>query len=108
MVQSVEMLVLKDTQRWLCKFRCLDYVALLIRWGSYLNGKQIDYTGSKTAPAMSAWVRKAIAPGVISVNEAEFTRRLEKEEVVFLLLHSGSETRVVVSALIIRILPFKV
>jgi thioredoxin domain-containing protein 5/protein disulfide-isomerase len=56
---------------------------------------------------MSAWVRKAIAPGMISVNEAEFNRKLEKEEVVFLLLHSGNETPVVVSAFIIRILPFK-
>lgn len=52
---------------------------------------------------MSAWVRKVIAPGVISVDEAEFTKRLEKEEVVFLLLHSGSDNSVVVSASIIRI-----
>jgi hypothetical protein len=106
MAQSAEMLALRDTQRWPCKL-CSSYITSLIQWGSYLNGKKIDYTGSKTAPAMSAWVRKVIAPGVISVDDAEFTRKLEKEEVVFLLLHSGSDNRVVVSAAIIKILSLK-
>lgn len=73
-----------------------SYRALIYQY-SYLNGKKIDYTGSKTVPAMSAWVRKAMAPGVVSVDDAEFNRRLKDEEVVFLLLHSEEDKRVVVS-----------
>jgi hypothetical protein len=64
---------------------------------SYLNGKKIDYTGSKNVPAMEKFIRKAIAPGVVKVNSAdEFNERLEKEDVAFLLLHSGSDRKVVV------------
>jgi hypothetical protein len=64
---------------------------------SYLNGKKIDYTGSKNVPAMENFIRKAVAPGVVKVNSAdEFNERLEKEDVAFLLLHGGSDRKVVV------------
>ncbi|PVF99148.1 thioredoxin-domain-containing protein [Serendipita vermifera] len=61
----------------------------------YLNGKKIDYTGSKTLPAMETFVRKAVAPGIVKVNTAdEFNEKLENEDVAFLLLHSGNDRRI--------------
>jgi hypothetical protein len=47
--------------------------------------------------AMASWVRKAIAPGVKSVDTQGFNDKLDDDEVVFLLLHSGSDNRVLVS-----------
>jgi thioredoxin domain-containing protein 5 len=64
---------------------------------SYLNGKKIDYTGRKSVAAIASWVRKAIAPGVRSVDTQGFNDKLDNDEVVFLLLHSGSDNRVLVS-----------
>jgi len=45
---------------------------------------------------MSAFVRKAVAPGVTVVDTLGFNTKLDDDEVVFLLLHSGSDNRVLV------------
>ena len=44
---------------------------------------------------MTGFVRKAMAPGVTAVSSVSFNLNLEEDEVVFLLLHSGSDSRVV-------------
>lgn len=61
---------------------------------SYLNGKKVDYTGRKSLDAMSTFIRKAMAPGVTPINAETYSMKLEEDEVFFLLLHSGSDSRV--------------
>ena len=54
---------------------------------------------------MAAWVRKAIAPGIKYVDTQTFNEKLDQDEVVFLLLHSGSDSRVLVSPLQSTVMP---
>ncbi|KIM20922.1 hypothetical protein M408DRAFT_118006 [Serendipita vermifera MAFF 305830] len=60
----------------------------------YLNGRKVDYTGRKALDAMATFARKAVAPGVTTVDAETFNDKLDSDEVVFLLLHTGSDQRV--------------
>ncbi|CCA75808.1 related to protein disulfide isomerase-Laccaria bicolor [Serendipita indica DSM 11827] len=61
----------------------------------YLNGKKVDYTGSKSVPAMEDFARKVMSPRVEAVDEEQFEKKLKEQEVIFLLLHSGKDERLV-------------
>ncbi|KIM20091.1 hypothetical protein M408DRAFT_13179 [Serendipita vermifera MAFF 305830] len=60
----------------------------------YLNGRKVDYAGRKALDAMSTFARKAFAPGFTKVDAETFNKKLNLDEVVFLLLHTGSDQRV--------------
>ncbi|KAG8820676.1 hypothetical protein FRC19_008676 [Serendipita sp. 401] len=60
----------------------------------YLNGKKIEYTGSKSVSAMEEYIRKAMSPRIETVDHTQYNSRLKEEDVLFLLLHSGKDNRV--------------
>jgi thioredoxin domain-containing protein 5 len=64
---------------------------MLIHSHSYHNGQKADYTGEKSIEAMAAFVRKAIAPGVIAVTAEDFQSKVDAEDVFYLLIHKKTD-----------------
>ena len=64
---------------------------VLIESGSYHNGQRVDYTSEKSVEVMSAFVKKAIAPGVVAVTATDFQSKIDAEDVFYLLMHKKTD-----------------
>ena len=64
---------------------------VLIDPRSYHNGQKVDYTGEKSVEAMTGFVKKAIAPGVVAVTAETLQSKIDAEDVFYLLVHKKTD-----------------
>ena len=67
------------------------WTLVLIDSCSYHNGQRVDYTGEKSVEAMTGFVKKAIAPGVVAVTAEDFQSRVDAEDVFYLLMYKKTD-----------------
>jgi len=64
---------------------------MLIDLRSYHNGQRVDYTGEKSVEAMTGFVKKAIAPGVVAVTAEDFQSKIDAEDMFYLLMYRKTD-----------------
>jgi thioredoxin domain-containing protein 5 len=64
---------------------------MLIDSHSYHNGQRVDYTGEKSVEAMTGFVKKAIAPGVVAVTAEDLDSKINAEDVFYLLMYKKTD-----------------
>jgi thioredoxin domain-containing protein 5 len=69
----------------------LGWTLVLIDSRSYHNGQRVDYTGEKSVEAMTGFVKKAIAPGVVAVTAEDFQSKIDAEDVFYLLIYKKTD-----------------